>query len=255
MFHASESIIIITITNIEYTMSSIYALNVKLSVKSEHRSEFLEIITYDQQQTLEKEPNSIQFVIGEDVASTVTEQEQGSSSSSSSSSSNIFYLHEEYQTKTDFEYHTQTDHYAKWQEFIKTKNPFASPPQVDFYTLWNNDDDSSKTVDKISPRKSLSVNVKFKINPVKRSEFIKIITNDQKCSLEKEPLCIQFEMGENVNESNVFHLHMEFVGSDDGKEGFDAHLATKHFEEWKVFSQGEDAFLEKPVMEKFVTFA
>jgi quinol monooxygenase YgiN len=95
--------------------TKVFALNVTLNVKPERRNDFLAVIIHDKKQTLATEPGAIQFVVGEDVASP-----------------NTFYLHEQYQTKDDFDHHTKTEHYATWKKFCN-EDPFTSAPVVNLY--------------------------------------------------------------------------------------------------------------------------
>jgi quinol monooxygenase YgiN len=60
------------------------------------------------------------------------------------------------------------------------------------------------------------------------SEFLKVILNNQQGS-RKEPLCLQYDFGENLQTPNVFHFHEQYTGKDDGKEGFNAHAAALTF--------------------------
>mmetsp|Transcript_5818 Transcript_5818/g.8729 ORF Transcript_5818/g.8729 Transcript_5818/m.8729 type:complete len:172 (+) Transcript_5818:25-540(+) len=101
------------------TPEKVFALNVKLVVKEERRDDFLSTITYDQKQTLLLEPGAIAFVVGADFYD-----------------SNTFYLHEEYKSLADFQYHMSTEHYAKWDAFCK-EEPFVSQVNDAYFVLPN----------------------------------------------------------------------------------------------------------------------
>ena len=85
-----------------------------------------------------------------------------------------------------------------------------------------------------------------------RQEFIKVILNNQRGSVEDEPLCLQYEIGECTNEENKFIFHEEYTGDNDGKEGFDAHSKVLHFQKWEEFVQ-MDPFTKPPVVNFFKT--
>mmetsp|Transcript_25417 Transcript_25417/g.31316 ORF Transcript_25417/g.31316 Transcript_25417/m.31316 type:complete len:257 (+) Transcript_25417:40-810(+) len=222
--------------------SPIYALNVKFTLKPEKRNNFLSIIRKDQEQTLTTEPGVIQFVIGEDIETP-----------------NTFYLHEEYKSKEDFEYHCQTNHFMEWSKFCEEEEPFTSDPEIDFYSLCNSNSDgssSSSSIDsaKVSPTSNLfCLNVKLCIDPTLRDEFLKVIDNNQNGSRTAEPLCLQYDYGECTSTENTFYFHEEYKGDDNGKEGFDAHASSPHFAAWEEFASNGNPFTEPPVVQKFVS--
>lgn len=92
-----------------------FCLNVKLCVKPERRQEFIDCITANQKGTLSSEPLALDYVWGE-----------------SQDEPNTFHFYEKYEGKVGFEAHTQTEHFAAWEEFASTE-PFTSPPVVEFY--------------------------------------------------------------------------------------------------------------------------
>ncbi len=202
-----------------------FALNAKLVLKPERREDFIKVIKYDQQQTLEIEPGALQFVIGEDETTP-----------------NVFYLHEEYKSHEDFQYHESTDHFAKWVSFVK-EDPFAEAPVVEFYTLCG----PATTKEQIPVRKSYCLNIKLQLNPKRREEFLKAISANQGSSLKNEWKCLSFQFGESTDTPNVFHLYEEYVD----KEGFNEHKGTAHYEAYKKFSWSDNAFLVPPTGHKY----
>ena len=92
-----------------------YCLNVKLCIKPERRSEFIQCIRANQQGTLSTEPLALEYVWGEDT-----------------SEPNTFHFYEKYEGRGGFEAHTQTPHFEAWEAFAATA-PFTEPPVVSFY--------------------------------------------------------------------------------------------------------------------------
>ena len=204
------------------------ALNVKVSVKPERREDFLNVIQYDAEQTLLTEPGALQFTVGEDVES-----------------ANVFYFHEQYKTMKDVDFHKGTPHFQKWVEFQAT-DPFTEALTVDLYQC--NHDPTP-----VPMRPAYCLNVQLCIQPDVRDEFLKVILNNQEGS-RKEPLCLQYDFGENIQTPNVFHFHEQYTGEEDGKEGFNAHTAAPHFAVWDEFaSKGAGVFVKDPVVNFFRT--
>jgi autoinducer 2-degrading protein len=207
------------------SFSGPFALNAKLSVKPEHRDEFLKAVQYDGVQTVATEPGALQFVLGED-----TETE------------NTFYLHEQYQSKEGLDLHGTTEHYAKWTQFEESSDPWAdgTKPLLEFYT-------TTHEARKVPIRAAFCLNVRLCIKPEVRDEFLKVIENNAKGSNQDEPLCLQYDWGESSTEANTFHFHEEYTGENAGKEGFEAHTKAPHFLAWEEFA-GTDPFTSPPVV-------
>ena len=92
-----------------------FCLNVKLCVKPERRSEFIECIQSNQKGTLATEPLALEYVWGEDMAE-----------------ANTFHFYEKYQGRQGFEAHQATEHFAAWERFAATE-PFTAQPVISFY--------------------------------------------------------------------------------------------------------------------------
>ena len=204
----------------------VYALNVKFSLKPDRRAEFLKLIIIDQEQTLKTEPGALQFVVGEDEETP-----------------NTFYLHEEYKSKEDFEYHKSTSHFAKFDAFMQ-EDPLIDSPVVEFYTLFG----PAATKEPIPVRAAYCLNIKVKANPERREEFLEAILQNQAGSI-KEPKCLQFQIGESEDTPGVFHFHEEY----EDKEGFFAHKESEHFAIYRKFSWSENAVVETPVGSKYMS--
>jgi (4S)-4-hydroxy-5-phosphonooxypentane-2,3-dione isomerase len=206
-----------------------FALNVELNILPERRDEFMKIITYDAQQTIQTEPGSVQFTMGAD---TVNE--------------NKFHLHEQYRTKKDFDDHCATAHFKAWDDFCKTK-PFLVDPIVQFYQCES--ERVNPSIDALSPIYCL--NVELCIRPEVRDEFIAVIQNNQLGSRTKEPLCVQYDYGESTTTPNHFYFHEQYIGKDHGKEGFDQHAQSDHFKKWEEFVADTNPFTKEPVVSFF----
>ena len=206
-----------------------FAVNVELNLLPERRDEFLKIITYDAQQTIQTEPGAIQFTLGADTTH-----------------DSKFHLHEQYRTKNDFDDHCSTAHYKVWNEFCSTK-PFASDPIVQFYQCLservNPPDTSSSPI--------YCLNVELCIRPEVRDEFISVIQNNQLGSRTKEPLCVQYDYGESTTTPNHFYFHEQYIGKDNGKEGFDQHAQSDHFKKWEDFVASKNPFTKDPIVTFF----
>lgn len=205
-----------------------YAVNLKFSIKPERRDDFLELIKRNQRKTLDLEPASLQYVVGEDV-----------------STSNTFYIHEQFIGEEGFEAHRKMAHASDWATFKNTK-PFieGGEPKTDFYF------GEHDIFDQIPLRAAYCVHVELFVKPEFRNEFINVIRNNQKGSTETEPLCMQYVFGESTTEANKFVFHEEYKGDDDGKEGFIAHTTTSHFQKWEEFV-GKDPFTRPPIVDFF----
>ncbi|KAI2497752.1 hypothetical protein MHU86_16747 [Fragilaria crotonensis] len=146
---------------------------------------------------------------------------------------------------------------------ISKTDPFSEPLVVDIFQCNdrsnNVGDESTEETATTTPiittkQPVFCLNVQLCIQPQVRDEFLKVILNNQKGSREDEPLCLQYDFGENVNTPNVFHFHEQYVGEDAGKEGFLAHQASPHFAVWEEFAaKGSDVFTKDPVVTLFRT--
>jgi quinol monooxygenase YgiN len=201
-----------------------FAVNVKCGLKPDRRDEFLRVIQADAVGTIQTEPGALQFTLGCD-----------------NSDANVFYFHEQYQAKRDFDYHCTTAHFLAWKAFRATE-PFTLGPIVEFFLC-------AHEPIKIDQRRAFCLNVKLCVKPEMRQEFLAVIDNNQKCS-RREPLCLQYDFGESTEIANTFHFHEQFIGDQDGKEGFDAHARSAHFVLWEEFV-AKDPFTSEPVVNFF----
>jgi (4S)-4-hydroxy-5-phosphonooxypentane-2,3-dione isomerase len=205
------------------------ALNVKVKVRPEHREEFVAVIQRDARETLRTEPGALQFVIGED-----------------SEERNVFYFHEQYKSLDDVSYHKSTAHFQEWVEFQKLKDPFEEETfVVNLYRCGHEPTPVNRS------QSVFCLNVQLCIRAEVREEFLQVIENNQNGSRgEDEPLCLQYDFGEDLERPNVFHFHEEYIG----KEGFDAHTSSPHFAAWEKFAvRGSSVFTEDPIVAFYKT--
>ncbi len=214
----------------EMKQTKTYAVNLKFSIKPERREDFFSLIRDNQRKTLDLEPASLQYVVGEDI-----------------DSPNTFYIHEQFIGAEGFDAHRDMPHAGDWAKF-KNSDPFTKggEPTLDFYY----DDGESSPQQKIPIRPAFGVHVELCIKPEVREEFLSVILNNQRGSNGEEPLCLQYVFGESTSEENKFVFHEEYDGEDGGKEGFDAHTKTKHFAKWEEFVE-KDPFTKSPVVNFF----
>ena len=205
-----------------------FGVNLKCSVKPERREDFLSLVRENQKKTLETEPAALQYVVGEDIDNL-----------------NTFYIHEQFIGEEGFLAHRSTDHAADWANFKKT-DPFTKEGQPTFDCFYGDHD-----IENIPIRPCFGVHVELFVKPSIREEFIEVIKNNQSGRIQ-EPLCLQYVYGESEDESNKFIFHEEYEGKDDGKEGFDAHTTTPHFDVWEKFTE-KDPFTKTPVVSFFKT--
>jgi quinol monooxygenase YgiN len=206
-----------------------FALNVKMSIRPEKREAWLKQIKDDQVCTRKDEVGNLQFALSEDIETP-----------------NTFYLHEQYVDESAFDAHVQSPHFVRYDEFCKAENPFSpeEEPEVHFFSpLEEGDDwaDGKRTV----PKSAFCVTVNLYPKADVREEFLKVIANNKRGTDETEPLALQYTFGESTAEPNTFHFHEQYSGSEDGKEGFDAHASSPHFADWESFVDTEP-FAQSP---------
>lgn len=203
-----------------------YCINLKCTVEPSRRGEFLALVRDNQRLTLQDEPEALHYVVGEDT-----------------STPNTFYIHEQFTSHDGFLAHKETPHNANWQEFRSTE-PFTKDPVVAFYH------GTHECKAKIPIRSAYCVDVQLCIDENVRDEFLEVIQQNARGSNEDEPLCLQYVWGESISEKNTFYFHEEYIG----KEGFDAHAATPHFQKWEAFAAKGEPFTKAPVVNFYETF-
>lgn len=173
-----------------------------MTLKPERREEFLIMMQANAKQTSQTEPGALQFVYGLDTLD-----------------ENVYHVHEQYRSKSDFDFHCTTPHFLVSKKFVDTE-PFTDATIRIYQGL-------HKPV-KIEQIVAYCVHVELCVKPEFREEFLVVIDNNQRES-RAEPLCLQYDFGESIESPNTFYFHEQYAGADDGKEGFDAHRGFPHF--------------------------
>ena len=212
------------------TLPPLYCLNIQLDVKPERREEFLKCIRANQYGTLTTEPLAVTYIFGEDE--TIP---------------NTFHFFEQYLGKEGFVAHTESPHFAAWEEFASSE-PFTAPPKVSFYK-----EDSAGTpgLGKVEPGEStFGLIVRLCIKPDRRESFLAAMRADQDGALTAEPFCVSYIFGEDENEPDIFHM---FELYKNGRDGFMAHSQSPSYKAWAEF-KATDPFQE-PAQVKYFDIA
>lgn len=86
------------------------------------------------------------------------------------------------------------------------------------------------------------LNAKLCIQPEHRDDLVRILEHARSSSVQ-EPLCVEYQYGESMTIPNTFHVHQSYSGEEGGKEGFEWHAKTQHYQAWEVFA-AEEPFAE-----------
>ena len=210
-----------------------YAVNLRVQIQPQRRTDFLNLIRQNQKLTLETESDALQYVVGEDV-----------------DTPNVFYIHEQFLSAKAFDVHRDTDHAKEWAAF-KATGPFLDS-SLDFYYCAN-----TKPCRR-DVRELFGVHVQVFVKKSRCEEFLKVIDNSRRKSLEVEDKCLQYVYGSCVDyvsddgggeeEDCKFVLHEEYTS----QEGFVEHTQTDHFKVWEEFVESKP-FTKDPVISLFET--
>jgi len=214
--------------------TAMLALNYKCTVKPEHKDDWIASIRDDQLCTRRDETGNLQFIVGQDV-----------------DDENTFYLHEEFKNMAAFQDHCASPHFARYDAFLKSTDPFVDGPTICFYCP-REEDDSTSTGKRPIHKNAFGLNVNLYPKESVREAFLKVISNNKKGTDSTEDLALQYTYGESTTvegikegAKNTFHFHEQYTGQNHGKEGFDAHASTPHFAAWEDFV-GTDPFDKDP---------
>jgi len=200
----------------------VVAANIKFCVKPELEDEFLQRLQEDASQTRD-EPGALQFVVGQDV-----------------SKANTFHVHLQFKTQEAFEFHRLTPHSVQFATFCE--QALAEDPVANFFHCQHEPQ-------VVAPRpNAYCLHVESCIKPELRDEFVALMQQHQVLS-RAEPECLQFDYGVCVNEPNHFYIHEEY----NGKQGYDAHEATDHFERFVTFNNQKQPYAKPQVVNFFKT--
>ena len=84
------------------------------------------------------------------------------------------------------------------------------------------------------------MNATLFIKPERRHDFLECIRRAE-VETNQEPLAVLYLYGEDEQTPNTFHVHQEYKG----REGFDAHRRTEHYDAWRQFA-ATDPFTAPP---------
>lgn len=134
-----------------------------------------------------------------------------------------------------------------WEDF-EASQPFEKDPIVVVWALSESSSDDMPNPKNNVPnhQPTFCLNANLYIRPERREEFLRVIESARSQSI-REPLCAEYNFGESIETSNTFHVHQEYIGDDGGKEGFELHADTPHYQRWKDFSNHQEPFTEEPV--------
>jgi quinol monooxygenase YgiN len=90
------------------------------------------------------------------------------------------------------------------------------------------------------------LNANLHIHPDHREELLSLLEHARSQSI-REPLCVEYHYGESLTHPNTFHVHQQYSGHDGGREGFDQHAETVHYQQWKQFSSNDARFTQETV--------
>ena len=220
--------------------TSAIGVNVRIHSKPGAREKCIQLLDADALGS-RAEPNCLQFVYGEDTTTP-----------------NVFHIHEQYETMADFESHQQNNYFKAVVDFVSSSNSDSDNINIeddgfhiDVFSCYN----EGNAV--VPPQDAYCLNVALHIKPEHRTEFLNVIDNNMRGTRSKEPLALQYDWGENLEESNSFHFHEEYKGGGEGdegiKEGFEAHAKAPHFDVWEKFVEDRDPFSKPPVVSFFRT--
>lgn len=210
----------------ETSNGGIIALNVKFLVKPNFKESLLEVLADDAKKSRDTEPGCLQFLIGIDVNDPYT-----------------LYLHEQYKSQTDFDFHGTTPHLKAVLDFVNEEDPLVEPMVGQVYKCQH----SPVKIDN-SKFPAFCLNVESCIKPEIREEFVDLMMSHQQNS-KVEPLCRQFDWGVSLEDPNAFYIHEEY----EGKEGFDAHESSSHFAKFLQFNKEKQPYSKPQVVQFYET--
>ena len=77
---------------------------------------------------------------------------------------------------------------------------------------------------------TICLNVTLRVKSEQREKFLEEIKKNQQ-GAHQEPLCLDYVVGVDTEDANVFHLQERYKG----KEGVDFHVASPHYKEFTKF--------------------
>lgn len=142
-----------------------------------------------------------------------------------------------------------------WRDF-ETTNPFQPDSSLEVH-VWIVAPQNPASPDILNPKYQsrptsdgpqtplFCLNANLYIQPQHREELLAVLEHARLCSIQ-EPLCVEYQYGESMTHPNTFHVHQAYQGAKGGKEGFDAHAKTQHYQNWKEFA-AQEPFTQSPI--------
>lgn len=92
-----------------------------------------------------------------------------------------------------------------------------------------------------------AINVAFRVKPERKEDFIRVMQNNLRRTLDSEPNALQFVLGQDVDDVNAFYLHEEYKTRADH---VDPHSKSSHYAECMAFFDTAP-FIAPPVADEF----
>lgn len=221
----------------------IVAVNAILVVSLNRKVEFLKVLEDQIQASINydhTEPTLLQCVLGEDL------DQEG-----------MFHCHLKYEFASNDQVSVQMNknsHSLFWntiptEEWRRLEVASLQLPLV--YNAWIvapvSDSNVPPNPKPVPPgTTTFCINANLHIHPDHREELLSLLEHARSQSI-REPLCVEYHYGESLTHPNTFHVHQQYRGHDGGKEGFDKHAETVHYQQWKQFSSNEARFTQETV--------
>ena len=142
----------------------------------------------------------------------------------------------------------ETNPTAEWRRLQETSSLLAPP----IYHAWTPKTTTARRNAPFNPKHispgttTFCLNASLYIHPDHREELLSLLEYAQ-CQSIQEPLCVEYQYGESLTIPNTFHVHQRYLGRDGGKEGFDLHATTSHYQKWKQFASNKARFTQETV--------
>ncbi|CAJ1970224.1 unnamed protein product [Cylindrotheca closterium] len=115
-------------------------------------------------------------------------------------------------------------------------------PTTQSLTISSSSSSTSTTKRTINSDSLFALNLQCKVRPEIRNEWLKQIQEDQLCSRRDEPDCLQFVLGQGVDDENAFYLFELYRN----KEAFQHHGQTPHFQIYNNFIESSQPYIGEP---------
>ena len=159
---------------------------------------------------------------------------------------NRYHVHEEYSDREAFMEHLETQHFAKWNQFIQDFDPFQEVIQVNQYIARAEKQPVTRETrsfsDDVREKYCVSVNLYPKEDCIE--EFLNVINANKLGTDTTESNALQYTYGENYareQRKNTYHFFEVY----NTEQGFKEHASMPHFLDWENFAE-TDPFTKPP---------